>query len=499
MSYWKKAEGKNYSSLDNFKTTPSAQSGGTSGEFYEFEPAIVLDIILDEKHEIFSSKTTPKLDSDRWQSDLTGKKPSKDDPDLTWIGRALIRPIVSQNSVEKEELIWAIPFEGGVSEYPLVNEIVIFVKYMDKAFYTRKLNFNNYVNTNADLQAEANYGGYSKGEEQLGNRELNQPNVAYQGPASKLRTDGGNGWEAALGRYFLTNKNIRGIKRFEGDTVLESRFGQSIRFSTYDDVRGNDSGLKGYKDYYGQVNNPKFNVKAGGGNPMIFIRNRQRPLLEEGKTHQVAPLPKITGTKVEKNVGGYLEEDINYDGSSIQITSGMTISKWVTSCYKKMWTVGTEEQKAYSPNGCSPFKFPVLDHDQIIISSDRLVLSARWGEQFQYSKKRFSIVTDSEYTVDAHDQMIFNTNVKTVINSPAIYLGEYDQTGEPALLGQTTVNWMYDLCNWLLEHSHWYLHSHEDAGKESPSQTQLPVQIQQLIALRDKLQTLLSRRVFITG
>jgi hypothetical protein len=149
--------------------------------------------------------------------------------------------------------------------------------------------------------------------------------------------------------------------------------------------------------------------------------------------------------------------------------------------------------------GTTNFQYPTLDGEQIIIQSDRLIFSSRYGEQFHYSKKRYGIVTDSEFTVDAHDQIVLTTHVKTVINSPAIYLGEYDQTGEPALLGQTTINWLYELCNWLLEHTHWYKHSHEDAGKESPSTTQIPVEIQRLTILRDNLQALLSRRVFITG
>ena len=97
--------------------------------------------------------------------------------------------------------------------------------------------------------------------------------------------------------------------------------------------------------------------------------------------------------------------------------------------------------------GNSSFQYPVLNGDQIVINTDRLILSSRYGEPFHYSKKRYGIVTDNEYTLDAHQQIVLTTNAKTVINSPAIYLGQYDQTGEPALLGQTTVNWLYQLCN----------------------------------------------------
>lgn len=123
---------------------------------------------------------------------------------------------------------------------------------------------------------------------------------------------------------------------------------------------------------------------------------------------------------------------------------------------------------------------------------------------FQFSKKRMAFVTDDEFTIDAHNQIVINTNNKTVINSPAIYLGEYDQTNEPVLLGQTSVNWLYDLCQWLLAHTHWFMHSHPDAqggttGDAQENKTQTTVQAASLIALRERLHLLMSRRVFVVG
>ena len=100
--------------------------------------------------------------------------------------------------------------------------------------------------------------------------------------------------------------------------IFESRFGQSIRFASYDDNRDNDKGynsdFSGYTDYKGNgITNPYSKTEAGGGNPMIIIRNRQRPL--------------NSSIEEEKNVGGYMLEDINNDGSSIHLTSGVTLSR----------------------------------------------------------------------------------------------------------------------------------------------------------------------------
>lgn len=490
-------------------------SSGTS----RCEPAVVLDIILDQDHPELTDKGH-FIDNNQWPQNYLGENPNTNDIDYTWIGRVKIRLLNSQSSLPKEGLPWALPLDIGISEYPLVNEIVGIIEYQGNLYYTRKINYKNFLNTNADIGFELTYGGGMGNREELSD-EKDPLFVDYKGPVSKLTHDGGYGFEGALGRYFLINPNIRAIKRFEGDTVYESRFGQSIRLSAYDDNRENDKGYSdvpdenfdGYDDYAiggGQKNNFfKGKYYVGGGNPMLLIRNRQRPLRKNRDIQLHPRLPIIQKINdddynhPERNVGGYILEDINNDGTSIHITSGCTISKFVTTCYKKMFgKVGTdtgEEVSAFCPDGATDFKFPILNKDQLVLNTDRIILSSRFGETFHFSKRRYAIVTDSEYTVDAHDQVVISTNKKAVINAPVIFLGEYDQTGEPAMLGQTTVDWLFDLCEWLKVHVHWYFHSHPDAGGANPPFTQVPVQLVELQELENRLDILLSRRVFLTG
>ena len=203
------------------------------------------------------------------------------------------------------------------------------------------------------------------------------------------------------------------------------------------------------------------------------------------------------------------------DGSSIHLTSGLTESKFKSSCKKKIFqdpTVAKEEVPAFSPSGCTKFRLPILTGDQIVINSDRIVISSKTGETIHYSKKRYGVVTDNEYTVDSHGQIVMTTNTKTVINSPAIYLGQYDQTNEPALLGQTTVDFLYDLADLILDHVHWQYHEHITSATNTPADqsgqiadypTQLTTQImtpqEKLKAWRDSLDKILSKRVFLTG
>ena len=483
MSYFKNKAGiSGYSKMDEIGLSALnvASSGGLTPEFYEMEPAVVLDVILDDKHPVLNSK---KVDISSLPENYKDADPNPKDIDYSWIGRALVRQCFSQQAMAKENLSWAIPLDvTGVVEYPLINETVIIIKYFGNLYYTKRLNIKGLINNSGDYRLEQLY-GINDGS------KTTTDVISLLTNKKHLTSD----FYGSLGNYFLTNNKIRRLKKFEGDTAIESRFGQSIRFSTYDNNRNNDTGEA--VDY------------KGGGNPMILIRNRQRKLAKDSpdtSNKKLPPIPKIT--EQEKNVGGLIEEDINHDGSSIHITSGQTVTKWVPTVSKAMFESGKEEQPLFSPPGCSKFEYPKsLNGDQIVINSDRLILSSRAAETFHYSKKRYGIVTDSECTIDAHDQIVLTTNNKTVINSPAIYLGQYDETAEPAALGQSTVDWLYKLCEWLSTHVHWYIHTHPDigdgglTGQSNPLETNISRQITELKLLREDLNGILSRRVFITG
>ena len=487
MAYWK-GSSKNTRPLDSYGVATSHTAGSGAGrEFHELEFGVVLDIVLDLKHPIFTSANIQqtRIDTDRWPVDLTDSPPSKEDPDLTWIGRALIRPIVSGQIIEKDQLPWAYPLEANFTEYPLINETVILLEQDDRLYYSRKVNFRNWVNNNLDFTIEGGTSGQP-------NTEL-FTKTPYTGRI-QTNTDwkADSGYYGYAGKYFYGSPKMRTLHRFEGDILVESRFGSELLMKAFDKNRGNDVGDTKYPDY------------KNSGNPMLILRNRQRPLVKVGQTLSLKHSPNpatVVGTIEEKNVGGYLDENINHDGSSMYMTSGLTISEWVTTCYKRMFHDSKDEEVAKF-RGPSTFVYPSpMKGDQIVINSDRLVLSARYAEILSYSKKRYGICTDNEFTVDSHQQMVLTTHTKIVLNSPAIYLGEYDKTDEPVLLGQTTVNLIWDFLELFKQHVHKHEHSHVNAGSPSPHMTQEPTDpfIQQATALQVRLKSLLSRRVYVTG
>jgi hypothetical protein len=153
MSYWKSIS-KGARQLDSFSLATNQTSGKSSqGEFYEIELGIVLDLVLDETHPIFTKgdKSNTKIDPDRWPVDVSNQPAKETDIDYTWIGRALVRPIVSDPNTDKNKLPWAFPLENNLSEYPLINEVVMLLVQGDKLYYTRKINYHNWTNNNLDF------------------------------------------------------------------------------------------------------------------------------------------------------------------------------------------------------------------------------------------------------------------------------------------------------------------------------------------------------------
>lgn len=290
--------------------------------FYELEAAIVIDVIRDETHPIFTNEK-PKVERSTWPdgyNDPTEGSHNGDILDYSWIGRVRVRMINSQAQTPIKLLDWVTPIETAIYEYPLVNEVVVVSNYMGRFYYTRRVNSRNFINNSADFQHEHRYGmddgvtditspGSLKG-------ALNKSNLW---PDSN-QYGGADGSKPYLGKYFKANNKIRPLKHFEGDTIIQSRHGSSIRFGCFENNPSIDVGTDlGYGESYADKL----------GNPMILIRNRQRKTKETEKPFQYNIL-----------------ENINEDGSSIEITSGRTVSKFVPTI------THTYDNVPYARRGC---------------------------------------------------------------------------------------------------------------------------------------------------
>lgn len=303
------------SSLATTRSTTSTSPDATY--FYEIEPAVVIDVIRDENHPIFQltdekreNPAAPKVEPTEWPAGYNNPKVL----DYSWIGRIKARMIHSQQHQTRHTLDWITPQEAGMMEYPLLNEVVLVAWYCDRQYYTRRLNARNFVNNSADYRTEHRYGMVG------GITEEDCPGSLQSARNQSDLCAASNSYGKYLGKYFKANNAIRPLKHFEGDTILQSRFGSSIRFGCYEDNPPID---------YGTANGYGESYDDNYGNPQILIRNRQKKTKLDEKKYQYNIL-----------------ENINEDGSSIHITSGRTVSKFVSTL------THTYDHVPYRRRGC---------------------------------------------------------------------------------------------------------------------------------------------------
>ena len=198
----------------------------------------------------------------------------------------------------------AYPMWGFVKQYPLVNEIVLIFtgptpglndnSQNQQSFYFPPYNLWNDTEQNAfpDLSEFAAF------RNQL---------VQIEGYATEATPRA----EFPLGKTFRLKQvdNIRTIKPFEGDTVIQGRFGQSVRFGSTNVAQGTVNSKNNVPNLNNWSNN---NEVDKNGDPITIILNQQ-------------------GERAESEKFDTLVEDIERDGSSIYMTSTQTLDFSFTS------------------------------------------------------------------------------------------------------------------------------------------------------------------------
>ena len=339
----------------------------------------VYSVILDETHPVIKNSNGSKK--------------------VSYIGAIEYR-FANDVASDDENLPIAFPFDKTFKNLPVKNETVEIYQNGSVAMY-RRIGQDITPNINSDQKAiTKHYGEKTK----LDNKGQEYSNVQKTGitktnasPTQQL--DG-------FGSYFKTEKGIHKLKMYEGDSLYESRFGQSIRFSGY--------------------NNPK-NVFS----PTIIIRNGESQITRK------------------KSVEESVLEDINKDGSVIAMTADQ---------YELPFLAGTVGETGTSDFQTPPQSFQEypskLVGDQILISSGRLILSAKNAEMIFYSKKNYGFISDGAMSIDNAKGIDISVggdiNVLTNDRSVHLYTGNGSiilgsQGLEPLVKGQTLVDILGEL------------------------------------------------------
>ena len=193
----------------------------------------------------------------------------------------------------------AQPLFSFVKSYPLINEIVLILSTYDKNTYKRNSRSNYYLPSlniwnHPHHNALPTLQGYK-------NEASARDYIDTEGGTSRQVTDGST--DILLGyRGFTEQMNIKPLLPYEGDTIIEGRFGNSIRF-----------GSTNISDKIPSTNKNRWSYTGNSGDPIIIIKNGQRieDINSKGWEHTL--------------------EDIDKDASSIYITSNQQLTDFEPS------------------------------------------------------------------------------------------------------------------------------------------------------------------------
>jgi hypothetical protein len=247
---------------------------------------------------------------------------------------------------------YAFPFDKNNVTYPIVGETVMVIKNSDEYFWL-PYTIGQYPNYREDYKTaegakEKELPIIGKADKQSNYRETQQTGTPNATPSSveKAKKD------------YNVNEKIKFLKPKTGDTILQGRVGNTIRFSEF-------------------FLTPDDKTSC----PAIYIRNKQNGELDS------------------KPIGTLIEEDINKDGSSLYFVSDK-IKVPFTETIKKD-KVGFKQYPG------------TFDGDQVFLNSDRVLLSAKANEFIIYGKKSTGVITDGMFSVDAKDE-IYMHNEKNI-------------------------------------------------------------------------------------
>jgi hypothetical protein len=279
----------------------------------------------------------------------------------------------------------AKPYDPSIRNFPLINEIVYIAQLPDTDIGRFTSSKKSYYMSVVGLWNHPHHNAFPQNSNIL---PPSQQKDYIQTEAGSVRRVTDQSTEIFLGRTFVERGNIHPLLPFEGDRILEGRWGNSIRFGS---------------TVTGSINT--WSSTGTNGDPITILRNGQGNQTDEGW------IPTI--------------EDINNDDTSIYFTSTQKIPLEASSI---------NDYFSYTSN--PPARPNEYAGKQIILNSGRLV--------FNTTEDHLLLSSIKSINLNAVESINFDTTGPTVLQSGEVYLGSKNAT-EPVLLGQSTINLLQTL------------------------------------------------------
>jgi len=315
-------------SLDNSQS--SVSSVQTAGTKQPMGFGVVYSVILDETH--------PYLKN-------VGEQQIEKQGEAAYVGAIQYR-ITGQPSTDDASLPVAFPYDKNFKTLPLVNESVEILQNNGVSYYRRiGLEKTPNIDSKKTLISELFPPTQQTDDAKKNYKTVQETGTTMSNVNESAKYD-------KFGEYFQEEPGVHKLKLYEGDSLIETRFGQSLRFSG-------------------------FNNSQKIFSPTIILRNNENA---ESKK-KLIKLPT--------------EEDINRDGSVILLGSNQ---------YQLAFQPGTIDDKGSSdfetkPNSFKAFPSKLIG-DQILINSGRVIISAKNAEMMFFSKKNYGFISDGAMSID---------------------------------------------------------------------------------------------------
>jgi hypothetical protein len=331
--------------------------------------ARVIDIVLDENHKYY---------------ELVGQ----------WNGIGAIFYEIVNKSGTKSYPNFALPYDSQLKTYPLINEIVLLISLPNQSIGLVSSNESYFYMSPLGIWNHPHHDAYPNVLDGINDEEQTRDYPTTTSGSVRRVTDGSTEIDLNSSNpsqnTFVEKVNIHPLMPFMGDSLLEGRHGQSLRFGST--AKSNSEKENNWSD------------SGTNGDPITILRNGQ-----PSKVSDEGWIP--------------ITENINNDLSSIYLTSYQQLNTF---------KVASELYQSYTtpPTFPSQYKNP-----QVILNSDRIVINAKTDSILLSAQQSIGMSTNGSVNIDATSHYISSNDIK---------LGSKNAT-QPVLLGNDTIDVLIQL------------------------------------------------------
>ena len=325
--------------------------------------ARIIDIVLDENHKYY---------------ELVGQ----------WNGIGAIFYEIVNKSGTKSYPNFALPYDSQLKTYPLINEIVLLISLPNQSMGLVSSNESYFYMSPLGIWNHPHHDAYPNVLDGLNDEEQTRDYPTTISGSVRRVTDGSTEIDLNSSNpsqnTFVEKVNIHPLLPFMGDSLLEGRHGQSLRF-------GSTAKSKSEKK-----NN--WSDSGTNGDPITILRNGQP-------------------SKVSDDGWIPITENINNDLSSI----------YLTSTQKLPYNLSIEKSEKWLKPPTFPGQYIL---PQILLNSSQISINSKEDSILLSSKKSIGLTCEDEINL---------TGNNTVLDTTNLYLGSKRAT-ESVLLGDKTIN-----------------------------------------------------------